>query len=124
MTKRIFAFDEICNGCQSCVFWCAFACQRTFNRADSKIRIAKDLNGNFDMPIVDCTGCSFINEKGEPLCVEMCPTGALTLTTAEDAYRKRIELHEARAVQPVFKLIAPWKYPYPWKPWTKVETGE
>ena len=23
MTKRIYVFDELCSGCESCVYWCA-----------------------------------------------------------------------------------------------------
>ena len=121
MGKRIFAFDEICSGCQNCVMWCAFSQKREFNRAYSRIKIAKDSNGAFDMPIVDCNGeeCAMKNEKGEPLCIQVCPTGCLVFTEGEDAYKKRLELHAAREVQPLFKLVAPWKWPYPWREWKK-----
>ena len=123
MTKRIYVFDELCSGCESCVMWCAFAMHRTFDRKQSRIRVAKDLDRAFDMPIVDCIGedCENKNEKGEPLCVEMCPSGCLVFTDAEDAYQKRVELHRARQVQPLFKLIAPWRWPYPWREWAKEE---
>lgn len=118
MGKRIFVFNEICSGCTSCEMWCSFIHEKAFNRSYSLIRIAKDAEGAFDMPIVDCDGqrCPK-NEKGEPICVEMCPTGALIYTELEDAYSKRMELHEKSRVQSVFKLIAPWKYPYPWREW-------
>jgi len=120
MEKRLFVFDEICSGCKNCQMWCAFARKKEFNRAYSRIEVARDLDGRFDMPITDCTGeeCPK-NEKGEPLCVEMCPTGCLVYTDAEDAYKKRLELHKSREVQPIFKLIAPWKWPYPWREWAK-----
>ena len=122
MGKRLYVFEEICTGCQNCEMWCAFAQKKEFNRAYSKIKVAKDLDGAFDMPIVDCIGseeCPSVNEKGEPLCVEMCPTGCLVYTHAQDAYEKRTELHRSRAVQPLFKLVAPWKWPFPWREWNK-----
>ena len=122
--KRIFIFEEICSGCQSCQMWCAFAQSKEFNRAYSRIKVARDSDGRFDMPIVDCTGedCPMKNEEGVPICVEMCPTGCLIYTDAIDAYKKRLELHRAREVQPLFKLIAPWRWPYPLKEWIKEET--
>ena len=101
--------------------WCAFSQKKEFNRAYSRIKLVKDSAGAIDAPIVDCTGgdCLMKDEKGEPLCVEMCPTGCLVYTDADDAYKKGMELHRAREVQPLFKLIAPWKWPYPWREWTK-----
>ena len=124
MEKRIFVIDELCNGCRACQMWCSFVQKERneFNPSCSKIKIATDSDGAFDMPIVDCSGgeCPHI-EGGEPLCVQMCPTGALIYTDAEDAYQKRLELHRDREKQPLFKLIAPWKWPYPWKAWQKKE---
>ena len=121
MEKRIFVFEEICSGCRNCQMWCAFARNKEFNRAHSRIEIVRDLDGRSDIPMVDCTGkdCTMRNEKGEPLCVEMCPTGCLVYTDAKDAYKKRLELHKSREVQPIFKLVAPWKWPYPWREWAK-----
>jgi len=82
----------------------------------------KDAEGILNIPAVDCDGegCPR-HENEEPICVEMCPTGTLVFTDIEDLYRKRMELDEKRRVQPVFRLIAPWKYPYPWKEWSKEE---
>jgi Fe-S-cluster-containing dehydrogenase component len=75
-----------------------------------------------NVPTVDCDGtrCE-CDENGDPICVEMCPTGTLVFTNVEDLYMKRLELKEKKRLQPLFKLIAPWKYPYPWKPWSKEE---
>jgi Fe-S-cluster-containing dehydrogenase component len=115
MAKRLFAFEEICSGCESCVYWCAFSRTKTFNRAESLIKIARDLDGAYHMPVLDCVEC----KKGldTPICVEMCPTGALIYAEPEDAFKMRVELHQARSKQPLFKLIAPWKFPYPWRSW-------
>ena len=117
MEKRIFVFEEICSGFANCQMWCAFTRKKEFNRAYSRIQISRDSQGRFNIPMVDCTtkDCTTRNEKGEPLCVEMCPTGSLVYTDAEDAYKKRIELQRSREVQPLFKMIAPWKWPYPWR---------
>lgn len=122
MGKRVFVFKELCNGCRNCEMWCSFSQrqQNEFNSSYSAIRIIRDIDETFDEPMVNCTGegCP-LNEEGEPICVEMCPTGALVFTNLEDACQKKIELAEKRRVQPMFKLIAPWKYPYPWTEWPK-----
>ena len=121
MAKRIFVFDDVCNGCANCQMWCAFANKGEFNRNYSRIKLVRDaVQGLNNMPIVNCTGENcIVNEKGETLCIEMCPTGALVYTDAEDAYNKRIELQKAREAQPMFRLIAPWKWPFPWVEWPK-----
>jgi len=122
MDKRIFVFSDLCNGCRNCEMWCSFRKrdQNEFNASYSIIRIVRDIDETFDEPMVNCTakGCP-LNEEGEPICVEVCPTGALAFTDSEDAYQKKIELAKNRRVQPMFKLIAPWKYPYPWTEWPK-----
>lgn len=124
MGKKIFVFPEICSGCKNCQMWCSLQQKdrNEFSPSYSKIRILRDVDETFDEPLVNCTaqGCA-LNEKGEPICVEMCPTGALVYTDSRDAYRKRLELYEKRKVQPLFRLIGPWKYPYPWKEWLEEE---
>ena len=119
MEKKIVAFDELCSGCRSCQMWCSFTHKQVFGRSNSRIQIISDImDDRWDIPLVDCTAekCP-LNEKGEPICVEMCPTGCLVYTDSIDAFQKRKELTESRDVQPLFKLIAPWKWSYPWKPW-------
>ena len=125
MRKRIFIVaDELCSGCRNCQMWCSFfrKQENVFNPTFSCIRIMKDAEGILNIPAVDCDGegCPR-HENEEPICVEMCPTGTLVFTDIEDLYRKRMELDEKRRVQPVFRLITPWKYPYPWKEWSKEE---
>lgn len=123
MDKQLFVFEEICSGCRSCEMWCSFVVKEEFSPSGGLIRIAKDPTGKHDMPIVKCNGkCPYPNdEAGIPICVEMCPTGALIYTNKDDAYRRRLELHSKRKVQPVFKLMAPWKWPYGWNEWSKAE---
>lgn len=123
MEKRVFVIaNELCSGCRNCEMWCSLGGghKDAFNPTHSKIRIIKDAEGKLNVPTVDCDGkaCAH-NGQGEPICVEMCPTGVLIYTDLQDLYKKRVEYVEKRKVQPVFKLIAPWKYPYPWREWSK-----
>ena len=117
MKKKIFVFHEICSGCRNCEMWCSFANSKGFHVAKARIRVDKDPKGELDIPIVDCSGqCPHpYNEEGLPLCVEMCPTGTLVYTETNDASEKRTELYAKREAQPLFKLVAPWKWPYSWK---------
>ena len=125
MGKRIFVVsNDLCNGCRNCEMWCSFCATRhgEFNRMHSRIKLFTDSEGKLNIPTVDCNGKSCLhNEKGEPLCVEMCPTGTLVYTEIDDLYQKRIELEEKRRKQPLFRLIVPWKYPYPWREWPNPE---
>ena len=123
MEKRVFVIaNELCNGCRNCEMWCSFGRgpKNEFSPTHSKIAIVKDGEGRLNIPIVDCDGTACVhNEKGEPICVEMCPTGALVYAEAQEFYKKKTEYQEKRKVQPIFRLIAPWKYPYPWKEWVE-----
>jgi len=123
MEKRVFVIaNELCNGCRNCEMWCSFGRgpKNEFSPTHSKIAIVKDAEGKLNVPTVDCDGTACVhNEKGEPICVEMCPTGAFVYADAQEVYKKRTEYQEKRKVQPVFRLIAPWKYPYPWKEWVE-----
>lgn len=104
--------------------WCSFvlAEYREFNPGYSKITVFTDPEGKLNKPTVDCTGNNCLsNAGGEPLCVEMCPTGTLIYTDADDLNEKRAELEEKKGEQPLFKLIVPWKYPYPWREWPGTE---
>ena len=125
MEKRILVVaNELCSGCRNCEMWCSFGKgeKNEFNPVLSDIKIVKDAEGIVNIPMVACDGRGCPpNEKGEPICVEMCPTGTLIYTDQEDLYKKRLELEEKRRVQPLFRLIAPWKYPYPWREWPKEE---
>ena len=125
MEKRIgVVANELCSGCRNCELWCSFdkGNRNAFSPENSKIKIVKDAEGLLNIPVVDCDGqgCRR-NENGEPICVEMCPTGTLVYTDRRDLEQKKTELEEKRRQQPFFRLIAPWKYPYPWKAWSKEE---
>lgn len=122
MEKKVFVVaNELCNGCRNCEMWCSFSegQKGEFNPTTSSIRIIKDAEGKLNVPTVDCDGkaCAHNGEE-EPICVEMCPTGVLVYTDLEDFHKKRAEYQDKRKVQPVFKLIAPWKYPFPWREWS------
>jgi Fe-S-cluster-containing dehydrogenase component len=117
--KRIFVFDELCNGCRLCEMQCSFIKDNTFNPKKSDILIAKVEKEGVFTPIVDCDSSGCINmELKMPECVRVCPTGALIYATLSEACSKRKELVKHRVVQPIFKVIAPWKWPYPsWREW-------
>lgn len=125
MEKKVFVVaNELCSGCRNCELWCSLGRghKNAFSPRDSNIKILKDAEGLLNVPAVDCEGQGCVrNEKGEPICVEMCPTGTLVYTDTQGLQQKKTELEEKRRLQPVFRLIAPWKYPYPWKPWPKEE---
>ena len=122
MQKKIFIVaNELCNGCRNCEMWCSFFLSQgaEFNPSLSKIKIVKDPEGKVNIPTVDCSADGCLQNGREPICVEMCPTGALIYTDIVDLYKKRLELQQKRGKQPLFRLIAPWKYPYPWREWSE-----
>lgn len=113
--------NELCNGCRNCEMWCSFHIGKGegFSPSTSRIRVETHPEGIFNIPHVHCdaAGCP-VNAEGDPLCVEMCPTGTLIYGGEEELEGRRVELREKRSKQPLFKLIAPWKYPYPWGEWS------
>ena len=117
--KRIFAFEELCNGCRLCELQCSFVNTKEYNPLQSLIRIASVTGTGIDAPIIDCDGSNCpLKEEGVPECVRICPTGALIYTSALEALAKKQELVLKRSVQPIFKVIAPWKWPFPsWREW-------
>lgn len=118
MAKRVFVVsDDLCSGCRNCEMWCSFlrSNKKGFGPAHSNIRIVKDDRGLLNRPLVDCSGRACSAGGEEPICVEMCPTGCLIYCNSEELHKKKLDLNERRKDQPVFKLIAPWKYPYPWR---------
>ncbi len=123
MNKKVVAVaPEVCSGCRNCELWCSIGKGRgdEFDVSLSKIKIIRDDENAKHSILVsgDCCECS-LNDLGEPICVEMCPTGTLVYTDFDDAIKKRIEMNDKKERQPLFKLIAPWKYPYPWTDFEK-----
>jgi Fe-S-cluster-containing dehydrogenase component len=116
-SKVFVVSNDLCSGCRNCEIWCGFIAskRRGFAPDAGHIRLHSDPEGKLNIPEVDCPGVCERNQGGEPICVEMCPTGCLIFTNREDFERKRILWEKARQAQPVFKLIVPWKYPYPWR---------
>jgi hypothetical protein len=45
----------------------------------------------------------------------LCPTGALIYENREDAVSKRLLYETSKREHGIFKVIAPWKWPFPWK---------
>lgn len=115
--KIVVVAPEVCSGCRNCELWCSISKGRgdEFEIGLSKIKIVRDDENAKHSIFVndDCCECS-LNDFGEPICVEMCPTGTLVYTDFDDAIKKRMEMNDKKERQPLFKLIAPWKYPYPW----------
>jgi Fe-S-cluster-containing dehydrogenase component len=120
MRRVVYAIEELCNGCRSCELACSFALTREFNPEKSSVKVTKIYSQGLDIPLV---GCSIECRSDPPKCVDICPTGALIFANTEEAARKRLELAKAKKVQPVFKAIAPWKYPFPWKAWPREENN-
>jgi Fe-S-cluster-containing dehydrogenase component len=89
-----------------------------FNPTKSKIKIIHiDEHGTY-IPILDCNHeCLEGSKKEIPNCVQFCNTGSLIYETSEDAADMKADLIRSRKIQPIFKVIAPWKWPFPWKPW-------
>ena len=124
MEKQVYVVnEELCSGCRNCEMWCSFLQteRKEFNSVYSRVSIIKDIDGELNIPNVicdsqACSDCSSHSSNNQPVCVEVCPTGCLIYTDAEDINIKKAEFEEARKLQPVFKLITPWKYPYPWRP--------
>jgi Fe-S-cluster-containing dehydrogenase component len=116
-TKVYVVSNDLCSGCRNCEIWCGFITgeSRGFAPGAGYIRLYSDSEGKLNIPEIDCPKVCDRNRAGEPICVEMCPTGCLILTTRQDLESKRALWENARQLQPVFKLIVPWKYPYPWR---------
>ena len=122
--KRIFVFEELCNGCRLCEMACSFVHHQEFNPHKSLIRVAKVEAEGIDTPLVDCNVECLEGQDKEPECVRLCSPGALIYSSLEEADQKRQELVQKRKKQPIFKVIAPWKWPYPWREWPFEERSQ
>ena len=119
--KRVFVVsNNLCNGCANCLMWCSFSITKgkEFNPTISKINLHTNPQDFKNIITVDCDGSNCLkNKKLQPICVEMCPTGTLIYVTSNELKIKKRELKDKAKKTPIFKLIAPWKYPFPWNPW-------
>jgi Fe-S-cluster-containing dehydrogenase component len=88
-----------------------------FNPRKAKIKILKDEENGVSIPRLDCVECCRLSRNNIPICVEVCRSGALVFAAPDEVTAMRKELVDKRAVQPIFKVIAPWKWPFPWRKW-------
>ena len=116
--KKVYVVEDLCTGCKMCQLICSYEHSQEFNPKKSKINVIHVDEQGIYIPIVDCDyDCKFNTENEVPKCVKFCNTGALIYSTSEEAAEMKRELVRKRVVQPLFKVIAPWKWPFPWKPW-------
>jgi Fe-S-cluster-containing dehydrogenase component len=115
--KRIFVIEDLCKGCRLCETFCSSLADGVFGADTSRIKVIKLPGGDCDIPIIDCDGLCIrpIYGNGQPTCVSLCPTGALMYESKEDAVFKRLYYESSRKAHRLFRVIAPWKWPFPWK---------
>ena len=119
--KRIYVIESLCNGCRLCESFCSSLADGVFYAVDpdpqarSRIKVIKVPGEEQDIPMVDCKGRCVrpIYDDGLPTCVALCPTGALIFEERDAAVAKRLELEAARRAHSLFKVVAPWKWPFP-----------
>ena len=115
--KRIYVIENLCNGCRLCETFCSSLKDGVFGGQEGRIRVLKVPGEEKDIPIIDCDGRCIrpIYDDGFPTCVRLCPTGALYYGDHDEAVQKRLMYEEARKEHSLFKILAPWKWPFPWK---------
>lgn len=115
--KRIYVIESLCNGCRLCETFCSSLAGGVFGPDGSRIRVIKLPGEEQDIPLIDCDGRCVrpIDDSGGPTCVSLCPTGALIYEGQEGAAAKRLELAAAQQAHSLFKVVAPWKWPLPWR---------
>lgn len=115
--KKIYIIEDLCNGCRQCEAFCSSLSSGVFSEKKGRIRIIKTSDEEKDIPVIDCDGkcVRSLFEEGIPTCVSLCPTGALYYAEGEEAIVQRREYEEARKMHSIFRFIAPWKWPFPWK---------
>jgi Fe-S-cluster-containing hydrogenase component 2 len=122
--KRIYVIEDLCNGCRTCQTFCSSLADGVFDYGADKVRIKviKVPGDEKDIPVVDCNGKCIRPLYGDnyPTCVTLCPTGALIYEEQSKAIYMRLELEKARKAHSLFRVIAPWKWPFPW---TELDKG-
>lgn len=71
---KVHVNKDKCVGCRTCELACSFQKSGVFNPEKSNIRIYFDSEGGLDIKIQASCDCS---EVERPLCVELCPVGAI-----------------------------------------------
>jgi Fe-S-cluster-containing dehydrogenase component len=113
--KSIHVIEDLCNGCRLCQTFCSSLRDGVFSEF-ARLRVVKVPGEEQDIPQLDCSGaCLRTDRPGMPLCVEVCPTGALYYADSAEAREWRQAWEAARQAHGLFKVVAPWKWPYPWK---------
>jgi Fe-S-cluster-containing dehydrogenase component len=116
--KRIYVINDLCNGCMLCQVICSFFKNKKFSLRGSEIKILRlEDEGKFVPVISDCSFSCMKQGDQSPKCVDLCPTGALIYEDFKGAYNKIRNYEKSKIKQPLFKVIAPWKWPYPWREW-------
>lgn len=115
--KRIYVIEDLCNGCRLCETFCSSLANGVFAARPSRIRVARVAGEEKDVPLVNCDGRCVRpwDGIGSPTCVAVCPTGALIYEELDGAVAKRQGLEAARREHSLFKVIAPWRWPLPWR---------
>lgn len=114
--KRLYVIEDLCNGCRLCQTFCSSLAEGVFS-AEGRIRVLKPGGDAQDIPIVDCSGSCLrpLFDAQMPTCVSVCPTGAILYEEAASAAERRLLLAEARRRHSLFKVVAPWKWPFAWQ---------
>lgn len=114
--KRIYVIQDLCNGCRLCQTFCSSLPKGVFGEK-ARIRVLKSPDEEKNTVVVKCDGRCVrpIYNDGQPTCVSLCPTGALFYCEPQEEAEKRAEWERARQAHSLFKVIAPWKWPFPWK---------
>lgn len=123
--KRIYVIEDLCNGCRLCQTFCSSLEEGVFSE-EGRIQVIKVPGEERDIPIVDCSGVCVrpLYEDNIPTCVAVCPTGALIFADQEDMIANRLAWEQAKERHSLFKVIAPWKWPFPWNQNPKMPLGQ
>ncbi len=115
--KRIYIIEQLCKGCRLCETFCSSLPEGVFGGEGGRIKVVKTPGEERDIPMVDCNGDCVrpIYDDGEPTCVSVCPTGALMYEERSEAISNRLFYEASKQEHSLFKVIAPWKWPFPWK---------
>lgn len=124
--KKIYIIEALCNGCRLCQSMCSSLAQGVFSE-HARIRVIKVPGEEKDVPVVNCDGRCLrpLTDDNVPTCVAVCPTGALIYATQAEAIAHRLEWERACQTYSLFKVIAPWKWPFPYNvPAAKTSEGQ